>query len=324
MKKIKINHICLFLLFIWTNSSCAQNNVNDEPAVVTEKSYKTTTEAYTTPGILSAMTYNILWDKTTTGDMQWSYRRLGLIHLLQRHHPDVIGIQEGFLNQLEDINDSLQYQYFGYGTDDGKLNTDNPSRSESMNPIFYNPDRLTLLDKGVFWYSDNHQNIPDKTGYTDTHFRNCVWGKFQEKSVNGQIIYVFNTHFCLYETDRQKQAALLLSKIREIAGETAVTIVTGDFNAIYKSDKGYNLLTDTSNPMRLVNSKDICTSSHIGPTGSGVGIKPVGEGGNNEIDHVFVRNVRSCIKHKTINDYERTYYPSDHLPVLGVLSFGTN
>src|SRR5690606_9313257 len=128
-----------------------------------------------------------------------------LVNLLKRHNLDIIGIQEGFINQVEYIKTELGYEYFGFGTDDGKQETDNPKRLQSLNPIMYNPNRLTLLDKGVFWYSDNPDtpNLGYSEGTSDTHFRNCVWGKFKEEG--GQTMYVFNTHFSLVDAIREKQ-----------------------------------------------------------------------------------------------------------------------
>ncbi len=319
MKKNLITGVGLFI-FLMSGVYCSESSNPEDQGATYEQAKKTYTEAITADGSLCVMTYNILWDKETTGETQWSYRREGLVNLLKRHHPDVIGVQEGFLNQVEYIKNELGYQYFGFGTDDGKPESGDPNRYESLNPIVYNPSRLTLLDKGVFWYSDDPDspNLGYCAGTSDTHYRNCVWGKFSQKD---KIIYLFNTHFALADDIREKQAKLLMSKIREIAGEGALTIITGDFNADPKRDHSYSVLTDSSLPMHLTDSKNKCTAPLAGPSFTGNGLTVGSRTSGYEVDHIFMRNINSCSAHKIIDDYERAWYPSDHFPVLAVLSF---
>lgn len=322
MKRIKL-YFAVLLCILWTTGSCAQDDRSNNADNVTASS-KTETKEYSMPDTLSVMTYNILWAKATSGGMLWSSRRQYLINIMLRHHPDVIGVQEGFIGQLKDINAQLKFKYIGFGTDDGKSVDDNPDDAESMNAILYNPEKLVLQDKGVFWYSLANTAMPDRTGFTDTHYRNCVWGKFQENCTDGKTMFIFNTHFCLNANDRDKNAQMLLSKIHEIAGDNALVIVTGDFNSAYPEDVGYKYLTNSSHNTVLTNSKEICTTFHIGPEGSAINTEPVASQSLAEakqIDYVFGRNLTSCIVHKTISDYEGNYYPSDHLPVLAVLTY---
>jgi len=324
MKQIRL-YFAVFLSVFWITCSCAQDEDNSTNGTTVTASSKTETKAYSIPDTLSVMTYNILWAKATSGGMLWSNRRQSLINMLLRHHPDVIGIQEGFIGQLQDINAQLNYKFIGFGTDDGISVDENPGDAESMNAIFYNPNKLVLQKKGVFWYSLANTTIPDRTGYTDTHYRHCVWGKFNENCTVGKTLFIFNTHFCLNANDRDKNAQLLLSKIHEIAGDDALVIVTGDFNSAYQDDVGYKYLTNTSHATFLTNAKEICTSPHIGPEGSAISTDPVASQSlaeAKEIDYVFTRNMTSCIVHKTISDYEGSYYSSDHLPVLAVLTYG--
>lgn len=314
----------IFVIAFWAISSCnSTESDTNEPDNAYEKSYKTYTDAVDTLGTLNIMTYNILWDKATTSKTQWSYRREEMVNLIQRHNPDIIGVQEGFINQDKYLKNQLGDEYFGYGTDDGLSESADPAYNESLNPIFYNPNRLKLLDRGVFWYSDDpsYPNLGFCTGSTDTHFRNCVWGKFQEKGKDGRNFYVYNTHFALIDDVREQQAYLLLDKIKEIAGRDACVFVTGDFNSDPYRDNSYSVLTDTSLPIYLNDSKNFCSSSLVGPSYTGSGLTVGSRTSGYEVDHIFVRNIRLCTVHKIITDYEGDYYPSDHFPVLAVMSF---
>jgi hypothetical protein len=69
---------------------------------------------------LSVMTYNIRYDSPNDGLDQWDYRKKILTDQIRFYHPDVIGIQEGLLHQIEYIKDALKnYEYLGVGRDDG-------------------------------------------------------------------------------------------------------------------------------------------------------------------------------------------------------------
>lgn len=285
-----------------------------------EKALKTRTPASKVHKSINVMTFNILWDKVTKGPTQWIFRQKGMVNLMKRHHPDIVGIQEGFLGQMEYIVPEIGYAYFGWGTDDGKSHLDSPGRRQSLNPIMYDQQRLTVLEKGVFWYADQPAQ-PGIFAGADKHFRNCVWGKFKEQGSKGRTFYVFNTHFSLKDDMRQKQARMLKSKIKEIAGESAEVIVTGDFNSDSVRDLSYSQLVDTSAEMTLVDSKKICSGPASGPSFSGSGLMVNSRTKGTEIDHVFVRNIRSSTAYKVIEDYEGDVYPSDHFPVLTVLKF---
>jgi len=309
----------LLLFLIVPGTSCKSNGGDEEGPSDEKKSLKTETVASKANESINIMTFNILWDKETSGPTQWSYRRQSMVNLMKRHHPDMIGIQEGFINQMDYIKSEIKYEYFGWGTDDGKSHLENPGRIQSLNPIMYDPGRLTVSDKGVFWYADQ-TGIPGK--YTsDTHFRNCVWGKFKENGTNGKTFYVFNTHFSLTDDIRQKQAVLLKAKIREIAGVAAEVIVIGDFNSDPLRDLSYNVLINPNQEMTLVDSKSICSGPPLGPSFTGSGLKVNSRTSGYEVDHVFVRNINICTDYKIITDYEGDYYPSDHFPVLSVLNW---
>ena len=69
---------------------------------------------------LSVMTYNIRYDSPNDGLDQWDYRKKILTDQVQFYAPDILGIQEGLLHQIEYIKDALKdYEYLGVGRDDG-------------------------------------------------------------------------------------------------------------------------------------------------------------------------------------------------------------
>ncbi|MDD7886267.1 endonuclease/exonuclease/phosphatase family protein [Flavivirga sp. 57AJ16] len=294
----------------------------DDTPVIPEKSSKTTTDATNVGGVVNVMTYNVLNDKGQTGSRQWSTRRVSLVNLINRHNPDFIGVQEAFSHQAKYIKDQTSLSYFGYGTESGKSENNSPTPDEIVNSIFYNAERFDVLEKGVFWFSNDPDtpNVGFGEGTSDTHFRNCVWGKFKENVDNGEVVYIFNTHFSLNDNIRKQQASLLMSKVEEIIEEGESVAVVGDFNSDPNRDTSYNIMTNEIDPIHFIDTKSVSQTSPSGPsyTKTGMDVGPLTSG--EKIDHVFTRNVTSCNAYKVIPDYEGNYYPSDHFPVLTVLS----
>lgn len=291
---LKFKKQTMFLILLLVSVISCKGNVIDEDLGDPVKSLKTETAASIANKSINIMTFNILWDKVTTEPTQWVHRKQSMVNLVKRHRPDIIGIQEGFLHQVNYIKAEIKYEYFGWGTDDGNAHFNNPKTTQSLNPIMYDPNRLSVLGQGVFWYADK----------TDAP------GKFKS-----------DTHFSLTDDNRLKQADLLKTKIKEIAGTSAEIICIGDFNADPIRDQSYHALSNPNADMTIVDSKLICSSLPLGPSFTGSGLKVNSRSSGYEVDHVFIRNIPSCSAYKIITDYEGDYYPSDHFPVLSVLKF---
>ncbi len=96
---------------------------------------------------LDVMTYNIRYDNPGDVPNNWDNRKEFLISQLRFYAPDVFGTQEGLVHQLKDIDRGLEaYAYFGVGRDHGD------DRGE-FTAIFYNTNKLDLLEESTFWLS---------------------------------------------------------------------------------------------------------------------------------------------------------------------------
>ena len=149
--------------------------------------------------------------------------------------PDLLDTQEVLHGQLLDMLERLDgYDYIGVGRDDG-------AQGGEYAAIFYKTDRMRLLDQGNFWISET----PDRPGlgWDAACVRVCSWGKFaKQTATNDEAFYFFNLHMDhVGVVARREGAKLIVSKIREIAGEAPV-IVTGDFN-VDQDDEIYGIFT---------------------------------------------------------------------------------
>ena len=151
--------------------------------------------------------------------------------------PDIFGAQEVLHVQLLDMLAGLDgYDYIGVGRDDGETGGEYAA-------IFYKTDRLRLLDQGNFWISET----PDRPGlgWDAACVRICSWGKFaRQTDTDDDAFYYFNLHMDhVGVIARREGAKLIVSKIRDIAGNAPV-IVTGDFN-VDQNDEIYSIFTQS-------------------------------------------------------------------------------
>src|ERR1700752_2346458 len=66
-------------------------------------------------------TFNLRYDNPNDTGNLWKDRQPIAAALIRFHQFDILGTQEGLINQLEDLQNSLpEYAYYGIGRDDGK------------------------------------------------------------------------------------------------------------------------------------------------------------------------------------------------------------
>ena len=165
----------------------------------------------------------------------WSKRLQVMSDQILFEQPDIFGAQEVLVDQLRDFERTLpQYGHIGVGRDDGK-------EQGEYAAIFYHRDRVKLLDEGNFWLSEH----PEKPGlgWDAACVRICTWGKF--KLLHSRLrFYYFNLHMDhVGKVARREAAKLVVSKIKEIAGDAPV-VLTGDFN-VDQNDEIYRIFTQS-------------------------------------------------------------------------------
>ena len=249
---------------------------------------------------LRIATYNLRMDTRADSLNAWQYRKDNVKALFRYHDLDIIGTQEGFVHQLQDICELPEYAYFGAGRDDGLS-------AGEHSAIFYKKDRFDILESGNFWLSET-PDIPGKGWDATCCNRICSWTKFKEKK-SGKDFYFFSVHF-----DHQGQVArlesgkLMVKKMQEIV-KNAPVICVGDFNSTPETEQ-IQLLSNYLN-----DSRQITQLPPYGPEGTfnrRFG-NPISEG---RIDYIFVSNEIQVLRYASVTDNDGRYYPSDHLPVI--------
>ncbi len=197
-------------------------------------------------GSLSVMTFNVRFDRgdSSAGVNSWydpatptAARRLKAMSVIKTSSPDLLGIQEARLHQIEDLSG-------GNIAGEGLLDYDNYSVDRGngeYTPIFYRRDRFTRIDEGAFWISQT-PDVPGSTYPGAGNPRVAVW-LILDDSVTGQQYFVINTHLDnVSAAARNLGGELLQSKIQELSNGLPI-LVMGDFN---DRENSFALLTLTA------------------------------------------------------------------------------
>ena len=259
---------------------------------------------------LNVMSFNIRYNTARDSMDAWPYRKDHVASQILFHDAHIIGVQEALHEQMTDLQQRLtRYRYEGVGRDDGK-------QKGEYSAIFYDTTRLQALQSNTFWLSETPGTAGSK-GWDAQITRIVTWIKFRDRKTK-KVFFAFNTHFDhIGKIARKESARLLLQKVQEIAGSTPA-IVTGDFNAM-PSDEPIQVILDSSNPLRLTDSKSISKTPHYGPVGT---FNAFGKGDRDDqpIDFIFLKGKWSVLKHATLSQAWKGHYASDHFAVLATLN----
>ena len=256
---------------------------------------------------IKVMTFNIRLDHAGDGIHNWRYRKSAAAGLIEREAVDIVGTQEVFKNQLDDIlNAAPDYASVGVGRFDGK-------EAGEYSAIFYRKDRFTPEKSGNFWLSETPEKEGSK-GWDAACERIVTWAVFSDRLSNTKVL-VMNTHFDHVGSQARKNSAkLLLAKASELANGLPV-IITGDFNG-----------TSESEPLQIMLQSGWLSDTHAkaqtveGPEWSfhDFGRLPLAD--RPLIDFVFVSpQLEVSSYHNIFREIDSTFY-SDHNPILVVLN----
>lgn len=169
---------------------------------------------------IRVMSFNIAnaIDTDDDGENAWAHRAPLNVTTIRRYVPDVIGFQQLDGGNRETYDRELaEYRYVLGPDSDG-----------SYNAIYWNPDRVDLVDSGGFYLSET----PDQSslGWDATYVRAVTWARFRTLSGEDRFLHL-NTHYeHIGELARVEGTRLILRKLPELRGDNIPVILTGDFN----------------------------------------------------------------------------------------------
>jgi endonuclease/exonuclease/phosphatase family metal-dependent hydrolase len=251
----------------------------------------------------NAATYNLRLNTPDDGPNAWPLRRDAVRALIDYHQIDLLGTQEGLMDQVEDLAAMPGFAYVGVGRDDGK-------RAGEHSAIFYRTARFELLAHGDFWLSET-PTVPGKGWDATCCNRIASWAKLRERA-SGQVFYAFSVHFDHQGViARRESAHLMVRKMHEIAGENPA-LCLGDFNA-----------TPESEPIRIMSAslrdaRAVSKTPPYGPVGTFNDFK-IDAPLKDRIDYIFLGPRWQVLRYAVLTDMHEARFPSDHLPVVARL-----
>lgn len=256
-------------------------------------------------GTLQVMSYNMRQGNAPDGDNHWEKRCPATIAMLEDVKPDIFGVQEAHGFQVDYITDNLPYyQNVGVGREDGEDNGERMS-------IFYNTDKVELLDWGTYWLSET-PDVPSK-GWDAACVRTATWTKLKMKKGGREFFYV-NTHLDHIGGEaRRNGLALIVGNIARMNPDGLPMVLTGDFN-VTPDDP---CLEDLDNMMKSArveapHTDNSDTYNAFGKSGEQARV----------IDYIYYSAFDSCDNFRVVDDsYAGIPYISDHYPITVTLKF---
>lgn len=250
---------------------------------------------------VKVVSFNVRYPASDDKDEKaWSYRFPGVCAMIQEVDPDLIGTQECYISQREDIIKAFpKYKAYGVRRSDG---VEQAGASETTS-ILYNSEKFEIVEKGTFWLS----KTPDQpsAGWDATIKRTATWILFKEKTTE-KLFYFYNTHLDHQGVEAQKEGAKLIrARMKAANTKKYPVILSGDMNVSQGSEACRNF------EMNSVRADAPTTDKY--PTCHGYGSK------TQQIDHVFYENCKA-IEFKTLRGpWGGLQYISDHHPVMAVV-----
>ena len=244
---------------------------------------------------VNIMTFNVRYDNANDGEDRWGERKEEVVGLIKTYDPQIIGLQEALLHQVQFVDSLLtDFAYIGVGRDDGE-------NSGEFTPLLYDSTKLELMDHSTFWLSPTPDTV--SVGWDAALPRISTYGIFKEKETE-KLIWVYNAHFDhIGEIARISSAATIVQHMSKNNISKSPVVLMGDLNA-----------TPESRPIELLNNhfEDSMKDSEQG-TFWGFDPEATAE---RRIDYIFVKDIEFT-NAKIINDKRNNgRHISDHLPVI--------
>lgn len=259
---------------------------------------------------LRVMTFNIRQGMAKDGDNHWEFRKDLVCDVIRENSPDVIGMQEVYRFQLDDILQRLpEYGAVGTGRDGG-------DKGEYV-CILYRIDRFDVVESNTFWLSDT-PTIPS-TSWGNSYRRICTWARLVDKHCSRSFT-LYNTHLDHQSLSAKENGIRLIMQTIAASASADPFILFGDFNSEENSKvvrylKGAEPLQG-NNPIPLIDSWRVL---HSQDSDCGTISRFTGSMDPMKIDYILSTPDTQVLSSQILRVNRNGRYPSDHYPVAALL-----
>jgi endonuclease/exonuclease/phosphatase family metal-dependent hydrolase len=261
---------------------------------------------------LDVMTFNIRLGTANDGDNHWTRRREMLFEVIRTQNPDLIGLQEAFRFQIEEILSAVPgYAVAGVGRDDGKAGGETSA-------ILFKAARFHVAESGTFWFSDT-PDTPGTRTWGNRYNRVSSWARFIDR--DGSAFWHYNLHLDHEsQPSRERSVELLLKRIEARRFPAEPYVVTGDFN-VGEDNPALHYLVGA--PGAAPGSRPLVDSFRVlHPDVTEVGTFTaftLGQTKGDKSDYVLGPRATKVIDAQILRTSQDGRYPSDHFPVTARL-----
>jgi endonuclease/exonuclease/phosphatase family metal-dependent hydrolase len=259
---------------------------------------------------LRVMSFNVRGAGRRDGKNAWEKRAAVNVEVIKRWSPDLIGFQEFQRGNRKTYEKELP----GYESVVGpKYENRKP---HAFNAVFFDAERLELLDSGGFWLSETPEEFSGS--WNTAQRRSANWLHFRLVPEEREFVHL-NTHLDHKSAPaRQKGSKLIVERLD--AMENLPKIVTGDFNA-EPGNAVYETFSEAGFEDAHVRVGNERTNTFHRFEGENFAPKKAGREGR--MDWILIRDgeggaweVASC---DVVRDCDPPVFPSDHYPVTARL-----
>lgn len=249
------------------------------------------------------VSYNVRHQILDDGPDAWCHRRGAVLDHIQSVSPDVLGLQESTGDQQTDIEQALQYQWYGVAEEPG---------SGEHTPIGVG-SRFAVQDAHLEWLSSTP--AVQSVGWDAAYPRVLTRVSLNDRRT-GRSLAVYNTHFDHKGPEsRTRSARLTRERIDSMPADTEA-VVLGDFNC-QPGSQPYGILT--ADGERQLRDAQTVAATVEGPTTTVTDFTTLDP--DRRLDHLFVTPGLSVDLYRIDDHTVDGRYPSDHLPVAAHVRF---
>lgn len=248
----------------------------------------------------------------------WPNRAAANVAVIERHAPDLVGLQECQRGNLSAYRRRLP----GYGILKGPKYGNAPPHD--FNAILFDPQTLQLVESGGFWLSETPHK-PSRSWGTRVA-RSANWALFRTEA--GLLLHL-NTHLDHKSPPARRNAsALIVEKANELLrhhGLETPAIVTGDFNARPGSSTHENFTSGGfADTFLAAGSGDTRDANTFHAFKGDRYRDPKPRRAPRRIDWILLKDPAGRLRpisHEILHDKTASPpYPSDHYPILATFA----
>jgi endonuclease/exonuclease/phosphatase family metal-dependent hydrolase len=260
-----------------------------------------------TDASLRVLSYNLRYAGIDEGPIAWERRRERVASVIDDADPDLLALQECWLDQLDDLRERLPaYDWIGFADQTGE-----------HTPIGYRRERLAVVEADAFGLApDGERGVP---GWDGEYPRTVTRARFRRKRSaptddDHSAATAEFTLFSIHLDNRGERARREGARTIRDRLPSGPVVVAGDCNCLPDSEPYETFTRELTDTARAARRRSGPAETYVGFGGAAVDEED--DPTPRRLDYVFCRGVAVDAHCVLSHDGDPTDRPSDHRPVV--------